>query len=68
MFYPDEDLPLEPEDMQRQLSQIGTIVVWIERGKSKALKHPRAYSPVGMRPVGQIDKKLVLQKVSNTFK
>ena len=67
MFYLGEDLHLEPEALQQQISQVGTIVVCLSRVTSERLKHPRDQS-LCLYPVGQIDKKLILQNVSNTFK
>ena len=68
MFYPDEDVHLEPEAFQQQFSQVGTIVVNVGRVTPKQLKHPKERNLPEPCPVGQIDRKLILQNVSNTFK
>ena len=67
MFYPEEGFHLELALLQEQVSQVGTIVVCIERVTSKPLKHPKESDSLDPCPVGQIDKKLILQNVSNTF-
>ena len=68
MFNLDEDLHLEPEALQQQLSQVGMIVVCLERAVSKPLVHPQEQISIDPRPVGQLDKKLLLKNVSNTLK
>ena len=68
MFYLEEGRHSEPKVPQEQISQIGTIVIGVERVRSKPLKHPKDSYFMGQLPTGQIDKKLILQNVSNTFK
>ena len=68
IFYPDEELHLEPAALRQQIKEVGTIVVCLARVTSRSLKHPRDRMSLDPCPVGQIDKKLIRQNISNTLK